>query len=1036
MAELAASELATGYVSIVADTSRVQQQMQQAFDQAGASAGRSGGAAAGGGMLDSLKGMGAAGVAGAVGAAFAGAGILVAKTMWSSLEKGLQQQKALNIAGAQTGLDDATMAKLGRAAGGAYVNAFGDSVQDNLDSASAAFSAGLFDSDATQREIEQVIGHLSSISTVLDADVSDSIKAASVLLKSGLADDAEHAFNIIATGAKANANYGKDMLDSITEYGVGWKQAGLSAETALALIAQSGELGVDVGDRPADALREFGRRLTEETETIAETLGELEELGGLVDPEQILGDLGEGGQKSADAFDAMFDAIRRVEDPAKKTQLTAALLGDASGDFLHAFEQWDPSAAVDKFGQTADAAQGLTDKLGAGSANSLESAQRSIEVSSDKIGTALAQAFGPELAKVADWVSTHQPEILGFMGEFANAALYSAEVLGGMAYWAVKAGEGILWGMGESMGAVLEPLGSAAVAVGKLTGNQGLQDFGNTLRDANDGFGDMAAKLGGLATGIETGIEKFDDLRLNVNENVAVMKNAAEVTRALGNEVLLIPSEKEILIRSNTPEQRAALEALGLRLVELDDQPGTFRVTSNTADGQKIIDDFVATNNGKKVSTTVTADTTQAQLAVNEFVTQNTNTRAVNVGVNAQILGIPGNANGTDRHGVPRLAGGGRAGRTADGLLFGPGTGTSDSILGIGADGYPTAFVGAGEGVVKYSAMQRGGGELVEALNRGWVPSDEFLGALTGLAGGGVVPGKAFAQSMDPVGYEMGGFSRSSIDCSAMAAAVINDAMGLAPFSDRMTTMNAASWLSARGAKAGLGGPGDIAVGWFDHGGGPNGHMGLTLGDGTNVEARSGDGVVVGGDAHGAADPMFDHQMFVPQSMLLGGNAGGAGGSGLGGNGGTGGSAGDSGGSGGSGGSGLSGSTGTGGAVDLASIPAGVTPVWIVGTSGSTATLTASDPSTVAPNSVDTTTSSNTNSDVQTVDEVLSGAPAKFQAAGQSFLDSNIDEFLGTLGARRSGGAIQAIGEQMFTAITSAISADLARRAGQSKTFT
>ena len=73
---------------------------------------------------------------------------------------------------------------------------------------------------------------------------------------------------------------------------------------------------------------------------------------------------------------------------------------------------------------------------------------------------------------------------------------------------------------------------------------------------------------------------------------------------------------------------------------------------------------------------------------------------------------------------------------------------------------------------------------------------------------------------------------------------------------------------------------------------------------------------------------------------------------------------------------------------------------------------------------------------VQTVDEVLTGAPAKFQAAGQSFLDSNIDEFLGTLGARRSGGAIQAIGEQMFTAITSAISADLARRAGQSKTFT
>ena len=72
---------------------------------------------------------------------------------------------------------------------------------------------------------------------------------------------------------------------------------------------------------------------------------------------------------------------------------------------------------------------------------------------------------------------------------------------------------------------------------------------------------------------------------------------------------------------------------------------------------------------------------------------------------------------------------------------------------------------------------------------------------------------------------------------------------------------------------------------------------------------------------------------------------------------------------------------------------------------------------------------------VQTVDEVLTGAPAKFQAAGQSFLDSNIDEFLGTLGARRSGGAIQAIGSQIFDAITSAIQSDIAKRASQSKTF-
>ncbi len=79
------------------------------------------------------------------------------------------------------------------------------------------------------------------------------------------------------------------------------------------------------------------------------------------------------------------------------------------------------------------------------------------------------------------------------------------------------------------------------------------------------------------------------------------------------------------------------------------------------------------------------------------------------------------------------------AGRTADGLLWGPGTGTSDSILGIDGRGVPTAFVSAGEGVVTEAAMDAGGDALVAALNAGWVPPLELLRAmLPGYAGGTV----------------------------------------------------------------------------------------------------------------------------------------------------------------------------------------------------------------------------------------------------------------------------------------------------------
>lgn len=71
---------------------------------------------------------------------------------------------------------------------------------------------------------------------------------------------------------------------------------------------------------------------------------------------------------------------------------------------------------------------------------------------------------------------------------------------------------------------------------------------------------------------------------------------------------------------------------------------------------------------------------------------------------------IPGHAGGR----APGFA----AGVSGAGVVSGPGTGTSDSIL---------ARISAGEGIVKQSAMAKGGGVLVAALNAGWTPTAEQL---------------------------------------------------------------------------------------------------------------------------------------------------------------------------------------------------------------------------------------------------------------------------------------------------------------------
>ncbi len=207
---------------------------------------------------------------------------------------------------------------------------------------------------------------------------------------------------------------------------------------------------------------------------------------------------------------------------------------------------------------------------------------------------------------------------------------------------------------------------------------------------------------------------------------------------------------------------------------------------------------------------------------------------------------------------TPRMATGG--------LLRGPGTGTSDSIL---------AAVSNGEYIVNAKSTARTL-PLLEAINAGWVPSAAYLhGMIPGFAEGGRVPGKAFAQSMDSATYLMGGYNKKQIDCSGLVAAVVNDALGLDPWSGRMSTVNEGSWLKAKGAKPGLGGPGDIAIAWYDRGGGANGHTAMRLGDGTGVESRSGDGVVIGSSATPVTSSMFDQAMHLPKELLMGGDLGG-----------------------------------------------------------------------------------------------------------------------------------------------------------------
>ncbi|MGW6121508.1 phage tail tape measure protein [Nocardia sp. NPDC055165] len=960
--------------------------MRDAMGDAGQGAGEAGGEAAASGLAESLGGK-----AGVIGAAlstvFSVAGFSAGGLLAKGVMQGMEREQELDLTQARLGVDDATMRTIGAAASRAYADAFGESVGDNLDTARMAIQAGLLDPNATAQSVQQVISQLSGLNDFMGGDMQETAKGAGNLLKNNLAGSAEEAFDVLAAGYRAVGLQGDDLIDSVKEYSAGWKQTGLDGKTAMALIAQSIDLGSDSTDRAADALREFGRRMYEEGDTIKETL-----VGLKLPADELFGKLKGGGPDAVAAFDQIFDAIRQIEDPMEKAAATQALLGDTAGDFIGVFSSWDPSAAVTKLGDVSGAAQGVIDTMGGNAATSIESAKRSIEMSTDEISMALAQAFGPELQKVATWVSEHQPEILGFMGKLAEAALVGGDAMLAMAS-AVLRGMSM---MGQATAGIIEqvvePLGMVATVVGKLTGSDDLESFGQAMQDLDDKFAGFSAAATSMADGIDNTVRPgLDSMREGIATNIAEATQAEMVTRALGDAVYALPNEHTITITENSPAVIAELSKVGIKVQEI---PGTkdFKLLAETAEGQNAIDAFLNRNTNRKV--TLQAEVTlSARVANGDLVVSQASPWAT---------------------------------KQADGgiLSFANGKLPSDALI----------MPGRGDGLVQWAEKDAGpweafipGAESKRSRSIPiWYETGRRLGVLDSYADGGIAGQRAvsWAKGRDGLPYIYG-----SQDCSWYQSGIYNQLTGK---NTRFTTdSDFASFGFVRGSD-----PTGFTIG-TNGGVGEGGHM---VGDlfGTNVESDGTNGVQYGRSADGPET--MPQQWYLPRDLWsppatddtsLGGSGGAStspgGGSGGAAGGGTASGGGAAGGGGGGGGS----AGGGGGTYNGQEVPAGVTPVWIVGSgTGTTSTLQETSPTTADTSDTASSSSSSSTgtSDVQTLEEAWNTGVGRFGDVGTSFLDGQIDDALGTVGLSRSGGAIQTLVSTIYDKVTAAMASELAKQ--------
>lgn len=204
---------------------------------------------------------------------------------------------------------------------------------------------------------------------------------------------------------------------------------------------------------------------------------------------------------------------------------------------------------------------------------------------------------------------------------------------------------------------------------------------------------------------------------------------------------------------------------------------------------------------------------------------------------------------------------GGIAGYKDGGKLpvTGPGTNMVDGILGINDYGMPVARVNAGEWVINRKSSQDYH-DVLKQINAGTFPRYENGGIILRSA----EQIKEAVAPLDGTPYSMGGWSLAGTDCSGGVSATVNAAFGLPIFDSRMSTVTIGQWLAAKGALPGDGGPGDIRVGWWDKGGGANGHTAIQIQDGTFIESggNTGGGFTIGrgaGPLDGRGFDQFAH---------------------------------------------------------------------------------------------------------------------------------------------------------------------------------
>lgn len=313
------------------------------------------------GLGDSMKTAGkAAGV---------GAGVALA----AGMAEGLNVDAANDKLSAQLALTESESARIGGVAGDLFRDAYGGSLEEvNTAIKGVVQNIGGM-ATASDAELQKVTGSVLDLATGMEQDIGGVTRAVGQMIKTGLADNATEALDIITAGFTKGVDKAEDFLDTLNEYGTQFRKLGLDGATATGLISQGLQAGARDADIVADAFKEFSIRAIDGSEASA---AGFEALG--LNAEKMTATFAKGGPKAAGALDQVLDRLRGMKNPVDQSAAAVALFGTQAEDLGAALFSLDPSAAVGALGEVSGAAEKFGTTLNDNAQTKIETYRRAI----------------------------------------------------------------------------------------------------------------------------------------------------------------------------------------------------------------------------------------------------------------------------------------------------------------------------------------------------------------------------------------------------------------------------------------------------------------------------------------------------------------------------------------------------------------------------------------------------------------------------------------------------------------------------------